>query len=224
MGVIRTLPAIEAPSTTGWRTPVYTGPVTAAVSFSIKKGIATIVLGAGALPVNGYNGPNGYPTQNGTTGSKFDIYGGVSGQNNSGGVQQGAGGAGGQQVTLWGFTTATYFNGCTVTVLDNNPQAGSFRFYFHNSGGDVASTDDAGNTASAPTGHYRAVRLECSQSNSTNIIYVGDLNVSATQYMAALTLAGQAAIVIASDNIPADRIFIFGSAASDCAVQPTLIY
>ena len=214
MGAVRTIGKVEAPSTTGWRTPVYTGPVTAAVSFSVTKGIATIVLGAGALPVNGYNGPNGYPTSNATTDSTFDIHGGVA---------PGISGMG-QQVTLWGFTTGTYFNGCTVTVLDNNPLTGSFRFYFNNSGGDVGSTNDAGNTASAPSEHYRAVRLECDSANSTNVVYVGDLNVSATQYMAALTLTGQLAIVITGDNIPADRIMIFGSAGSDCAVQVTLLY
>jgi hypothetical protein len=214
MGVPRTLGVVAAPSTTGWRTPVYTGPVLVAASFSIASGIATIKLGAGNLPTNGYNGPNGYPTANGTTGSKFDIHGGVA---------PGSGGpAGGQQVTLWGFTTATYFNGLTVTVLDCDPEQDSFRFYINNA--NVNSTNDTGNTAAAPAGHYRAVRLECSLDNSTNIVYVGDLFVSATRYMAALTLAGQSSIVIAGDNIPADRIFIFGSSATDCAVQVTLIY
>lgn len=213
MGAIRTIGAVVAPSTAGWRTPVYTGPVTAAASFSILKGIATIVLNA-TLPTNGYNGPNGYPTQNGTTGSKFDIYGGVSG---------GSGGpAGGQQVTLWGFTTATYFNGLTVSVIDNDPSTNSFRFRIAHA--DVNSTNDAGNTASAPSEHYRAVRLEVDASDSTNIVYVGDLNVTASQYMTALTLAGQSSIVIAGDNIPADRIFIFGSSATNCKVQVTLIY
>jgi hypothetical protein len=89
---------------------------------------------------------------------------------------------------------------------------------------DVNSTNDAGNTASAPSGHYRAVRLEADSGNSTNVVYVGDLKVTATQYMTALTLAGQSSIVIAGDNIPADRIMIFGSSATNCAVQISLIY
>jgi hypothetical protein len=183
-----------------------------AVSFSILNGIATIKLGSGALPKTGYNGANGFPTQNGTTGSKFDIHGGVA---------PGISGMG-NQVTLWGWTTATYFNGCTVTVLDCDPSTDSFRFYFNHA--DVGVTADTGNTAAAPSEHYRAVRLECSQTNSTNIVYVGDLNVSATRYMAALTLAGQMALVIEGCNIPADRIFIFGSAASNCGVQVSLLY
>lgn len=212
MGVPRTIGLVAAPATAGWRTPVYSGPVLVAVSFSILNGIATIKLGSGALPKNGYCGPNGYPTVNATTGSKFDIHGGVA---------PGISGMG-NQVTLWGWTTATYFNGCTITVLDCDPQQDTFRFYFNHA--NVNSTADTGNTASAPSEHYRAVRLEVSQSNSTNVVYVGDLNVSATQYMAALTLAGQMAIVIESCNIPADRIFIFGSSATDCGVQVSLIY
>jgi hypothetical protein len=213
MGTIRVLPAVTAPNTTGWRTPVFTGTVLAAASFSILKGIATIVL-TPTLPTNGYNGPNGYPTQNGTTGSKFDIYGGINGSN-------GGGPAGGQQVTLWGFTTGTYFNGCTVTVLDNNPSTNSFRFYFANA--DVASTSDAGNTAAAPVESYRAVRIEVDPANSTDIVYVGDLKVTPTQYMTALTPAGPNSIVLASDNIRADRIFICASGSAD-TVHVTLIY
>ena len=219
MGVVRTIGAVTA--TAGTPTPVYTGTIIPAVSFSILNGIATIILGAAALPTNGYNGPNGYPVQNATTGSKLDIYGGVSGQNNSGGVQRGAGGANGQQVTLWGFTTATYFNGKTITVLDNNPSNGSFRFYFNHA--NVANTADTGNTAASPVQRYRTVRLECGQGNGTDLVYVGDLNVSSSRYVAALSLAGQLAIEISSDNIPADRIFIDATSSSD-TVQVSLIY
>lgn len=212
MGAIRTIGAVTA--TAGTPTPVYTGPVIDAVSFSITKGIAKIVLGAGNLPTNGYNGPNGYPTSNATTGSKFDIYGGINGS-------RGGGPAGGQQVTLWNFTTATYFNGKTISVIDNDPSDGSFRFYFAHA--DVANTSDAGDTAAAPSEHFRAVRLEVSQSIGTDFVYVGDLFVSSTRYMAALSLAGQSSIVIAGDNIPADRIFIDATASSD-SVQVSLIY
>src|ERR1700676_1749719 len=204
MGIPRTLGAVVVGALPP--TPIYTGPVINAVSFSIKAGIATIVLGPGNLPSNGYNGPNGFPTQNKTTGSSFDIYGGVSGQNNAGSPNNGGNAAGGQQVTLWGFTTATYFNAKTITVLDCNPAAGSFRFYFANA--NVGSTNDAGKTAPIPTQRYRAVRIECSQTLGTDFIYVGDLNVSSTQYVAALSLAGQLAVEVAGDNIPADRIFI----------------
>ncbi len=212
MGIPRTLGAVAVGALPP--TPVYTGPVIAAVSFSILKGIATIVLGAGNLPTNGYNGANGFPTQNKTTGSKFDIYGGVAGQNSG---EPGKG----QQVTLWGFTTATYFNGRKITVLDCNPTDGSFRFYFNHA--DVSSTADAGNTALSPFQHYRVVRLECSLSLGTDIIYVGDLNVSSTRYFAALSLAGQFSIEVASENIPADAIWITGTGPTD-SVQVSLIY
>lgn len=214
MGVLRTLPAVTI--TAGSRTPVYSGAKIAAVSFSITNNIARIVLGAGALPTNGYNGPNGYPTNNGTTGSKFDIYGGING-----GTAGNGGPAGGQQVTLWGFATATYFNGVTITVLDCDPSTNSFRFYFTHA--NVASTADTGNTAAIPSGHYRAVRIECGQGNGTDIVYVGDLNVSSSRYTAALSLTGQLAIEISSDNIPADRIFVDGTSSSDTC-QVSLIY
>lgn len=218
MGIPRTLGPVAVGALPP--TPVFSGPVVLAVSFSILKGIATVVLGPGNLPTNGYNGPNGFPVQNATTGSSFDIYGGVSGQNNTGGANRGGNAAGGQQVSLWGFTTATYFNARTITVLDCNPAAGSFRFYFNHA--DVASTADAGNTAAVPFQHYRVVRLEIPAGN-TGIIYVGDLNVSATRYFAALSLTGQFSIEVASENIPANRIWITGTVPTD-SVQVSTIY
>jgi len=221
MGMLRTLGLVTAVA--GQPTPAvlaaayYTssnlatpGVVIGTASFSILKGIATVVLGA-ALPKNGYNGPNGYPVQNGTTGSQFDIQGVYPAPN-------------GQQVTLWGFTTATYFNGKRITVLDCNPNKNSFRFYFTHA--DVNSTTDTtGFTAPSPAQHYRAIRLECSQSLGTDLIYVGDLNVSSSQYMAALSLAGQLSIEIAGENIPPEGLFIdtSGSSGSD-QVMVTLIY
>lgn len=236
MGTIRTLGATLAVK--GTPTPAvlaaayYTssnlatpGVVIPAVTFSILKNIATIVLGASALPTNGYNGPNGYipvptftpasATQqfNKQTGQSFDIYGGTA---------PGIPGKG-QKVVLWGFTTATYFNGKVVTVIDNNPVTGAFRFAFTNA--DVSSTSDTGKTAPAPAQHYRAIRLECSQSLGTDLIYVGDLNVSSTQYMAALSLAGQLSIEIASENIPPESLWIDTNGTADTdEVQVTVIY
>jgi len=103
------------------------GVVIPAASFSILNGIATIVLNIAVFPLNGYCGPNGYPKQNATTGAEFDI-------------QAKWPAANGQQVTLWGFTTATYFNGKRITVLDCNPALNSFRFYFNHA--NVGSTAD----------------------------------------------------------------------------------
>lgn len=218
MGMIRTLGSVTV--AVGTPTPIYTGTVIAAVSFSITNNIASIVLGAANLPKNGYNGPNGYPTTNATTGAKFDIYGGIAGSNSGGS-------ANGQQVTLWGFTTATYFNGKTITVLDNDPSTGTFRFYFTHA--NVGSTADTGNTAAIPVDRVRKVRIEISAAGTaaTDKVYVGDGNVSALRYYAALMLASTTtwpvAIEIDSFNIPADRIFIDGTAVTD-KVQVSLIY
>ena len=236
MGTIRTLGACTAikgtPTPAVLAAAYYTssnlatpGVVIPAVTFSITNNIATIVLTAATLPKEGYNGPNGYiPIQTfspATTtqsanlhkGKPFDIHGGVA---------PGISGTG-QKVVLWGFTTATYFNGKTVTIIDNDPVTGAFRFYFTHA--NVSSTSDAGNTAPIPKQQYRAVRLECGQSLGSDIIYVGDLNVSSTQYMAALSLSGQAAIMLASENIRAEEIFIDTSGTSSNDVcQITLIY
>lgn len=180
--------------TAGTPTPVYTGAVTAAASFSITNNVATIVLGS-ALPAKGYN-PGAYGSASGFP-------------------------AGGDQVTLWGFTTATYFNGKTVTVIANNPSANSFSFAFTHA--NVGSTADTGNTAVAPSEQYRAVRLEVDQSAGTAKIFVGDLNVSATQYAECLTLTGQIAAVVASGTVPAERIFCDTSATST-VVRVSLMY
>jgi hypothetical protein len=174
------------------------------VSFSITNNIATIVITPtagipdnGVFPVNGYNGPNqaiaGYPNAP----------------------------ANGQQVTLWGFTTATYFNGLQVTVISNNPAANSFSFAFTHA--NVGSTADAGSTASAPIQRYRAVRLECSQTIGTDFIYVGDFAVSSIRYVAALSLAGQLSVEIAGENIPPERVWIAGTNSTD-SCQVSLIY
>lgn len=201
MGVIKTLGATTV--NPGTPTPAvlaaadYGGPAPIqAASFSIANGIATIVLSS-ALPANGYNPPNsaiqGYPNQP----------------------------PNGQQVTLWGFTTATYFNGKTVTVSNSNPAADSFSFVFDHS--NVSSTDDTGYTAAAPVERYRAIRLECGQSNGSDFVYVGDGNVSSSRYAAALSLTGQLSIEIAGENIPPERVFIDGSADTD-TVQISCIY
>jgi hypothetical protein len=184
--------------TAGTRTPIYTGPVIAAASFSILNGVATIVL-ASALPATGYNPPS------------YD-------SSHSGGPP-----AGGQQVVLWGFTTANglQFNGRTVSVIANNPALNSFSFNWNAS--NVGSTSDAGNTAPIPVEQYRSVRLECDQSDSTNKVYVGDLNVSSSQYAECLSLAGQIAVTIASGTIPADRIFC-DTSATGTYVQVSLMY
>jgi hypothetical protein len=228
MGVPKTLGA--ATVVTGTPTPAVLAAadspflVIPAASFSIKNGIATIVLNVsgapGAVfPHTGYNGPNGYPTTNKTTGSAFDIYGGINAAHAGAGAS--GGGAGGQQVTLWGFATATYFNGKKIGVLDCNPALNSFRFYFAHA--DVNSASDTGSTAPSPFQHYRAVRLEIGAANGgSDLVYVGDLNVSSTRYVTALG-ASNPSVEIASENIPPEAIFIDGTSDSD-TVQVSLIY
>ena len=191
MAGTRVLSAVSL--TAGTPTPVVTGTVTAAVSFSITGNIATIVMGS--FPTFGYNPP-----------SYFSPNGGPP--------------AGGDQVTLWGFTTATYFNGKTVSVISNNPAANSFSFNFTHA--NVGSTGDAGNTAIAPK-QYRSVRLETDQAAGAGKIYVGDLNVSSTQYAETLSLTGQIAVTISSGTIAADRIFC-DTSATGTKVQVSLQY
>ena len=207
MGAIRTLGLATA--SPGTPTPAvlaaayYTsanlavpGVVKTAATFSITNNIATVTFST-ALPTNGFNGPN------------QSIQGNFPAPN-------------GQKVVLWGFTTATYFNGKVVNVIAN-PNPKSFSFYITNA--NVASTADTGNAAPAPAEHYRAIRLECSQALSTDLIYVGDSNVSSTQYMACLSLAGQLSIEIASDNIPPEGIWIDTNGAGTIdKVMVTLIY
>jgi len=195
MGLTRTTPVVTVGGAV--LTPVllnYIGLATiAAASFSITNGVATIVLST-SLPANGFNGPN------------FAI---------------GAPAGSGQQVILWGFTTATYFNGKKVTVLSSNAQAKSFSFAFNHA--DVASTADAGKVAPAPFQHFRAVRIEVDQANGADFVYVGDLNVSTTEYVAALSVNGQLAIEISSDNIPAEGIWMVSTLATD-KVHVSLLY
>ena len=200
MGVPRTVVAITVGSNPP--TPVYTGTPVASASAYITNGTATIILGA-ALPATGFSGPNQF------------IQGVFPAPN-------------GQQVTLYGFgsTFGPLFNGKQVTVISNNPALQSFSFYYNHANIGSAGTptaDTAGFAAPAPTEHYRAVRIECSQALSTDTIYVGDGFVSSTRYVAALSLAGQLSVEIASDNIPAERVWITGTGSTD-GVQISLIH
>jgi hypothetical protein len=216
MGTPRTLGAVtvsSSPIPAMLAAAGYTGTVIAATAFTISNNIVTMYLNIATFPVDGYNGPNGYPVSNAATQSSFDIHGG-----NAGSSPQGSGG---QQVCLWGFTTGTYFNGKTVTVLDCNPTAGYFRFYFAHAG--VGYTSDAGNTAPVPKESYRVIRIECGQGIGTDLIYVGDLNVSSTRYITALSLSGQIAVEISSDNLRADRVMLASTSTSDVA-QVSVLY
>lgn len=224
MGTPRTLVATVVPSLTS-PVPVVSGPVIAAVGFSILNNICTVVLGPGNLPNFGYDGPNGYNNVM-ANGSPMELYGGSPSAN-------------GDQVILWGFTVGTYLNALAVTVLDNNILAGSFRFYFQHA--NVAFTADAGNTAAdkslwnggpsatqpgiAGGEHFRTVRVEIDAADGTDMIYIGDQNVSASRYFEVLSLTGQQAVEIASENIVGSRLWMVATqTVADPTAHVTLIY
>ena len=138
----------------------------------------------------------------------------------AGGVAPGPNEAGAQQVILWGLSTYLDLNGQMVTVR-SNPSPTSFSIYYSNP--NAYSGSDTGKCAPAPFQHYRAIRIEAGQGNGADFVYVGDNHVSSTQYVAALSLAGQLAIEISSDNIPAERICINGTSNSDTC-QVSYIY
>lgn len=124
----------------------------------------------------------------------------------------------GNQVGLFGFTTATYFNGVPVTVLDAT--AHSFRFYFNHV--DVNSTGDTGKVFIQPS-TYRAVRIELQADASTHHIYVGDGTVTSDNYVADLTLAAQKSVEIDGNAINAGRIHI-DTDSTGTEAQISLVY
>jgi hypothetical protein len=150
MGVPRTLGAVTVvpgkPVPAVLAAAGYSGVVLSIATVSIATGgLATIVLSTASeagstFPTNGFNGPNGYPTHNATTGALNDFQGKWPAAN-------------GQQITMWGFTgTATSMNGKTVSVVNNNPSAnsgaGSFSFYFGTTF--LAATSETGLVAPSP--------------------------------------------------------------------------
>ena len=198
MGMIRTFGAVTAISTA--IRPVVmaaagfagTGHKFAVTAYAFAAGIGTLTVtsmptdGAGFQP--GPNALQGSPTRQG-----------------------------GQQVVLWGFGTATWLNGKTVTVIANNPALNQFSFYFSGQDGNsgtLTTAYAAPRSLNPGLNGVRAVRIECGQGLSTDLLYVGDLNLSSTQYMACLSLAGQLVVEIVGENIPSDEIFILSSASN----------
>lgn len=198
MGMVKTIGA--AAVTAGTPTPVLfaaaNSPFTtySITSASLVNGQLTFTCST-ALPSNGFNGPN-----QAIAGYPLP--------------------AGGQQVVLWSLGVYTDLNGKKVTVVSSNPAAGTFTIYYNG----AHSGTDTGKVAAAPFQHYRAIRLECSQGNGTDFVYVGDNKVSSTQYMAALSLSGQLNIEIACDNIPAECVCIDGTTTTTDKVQVGLLY
>ena len=179
MGLLRPVGSVQA--TSGTPTPVYTGPsanLLTAASFSISKGIATIVV------ANTYDSNPWTPY------------------------------AVGNIVGLYGFSTATYFNGVPVTVLDAT--TAKFRFYFNHA--DVASTADTGKCFIMPP-TYRTVRLSLPPTAGAGVIYVGDGSVSSTKFIESLSLATKPWFEFDGDAIPAGRIHI----DTDTSTTPVMV-
>lgn len=66
----------------------------------------------------------------------------------------------------------------------------------------------------SPQDLYHTVRVEIDQSAGANKIYVGDLNVSATRYIACLTLTGQMSVTLQGYNLDPAVIFLDASASA----------
>jgi len=168
-------------------TPVYTGAEYTVFAYEVVAGLCTIFLATGAELSPPAN--ISFP-QNGMNP--------------------------GQQVTLWGFTSATFLNGVTATITQNVPELLAISFPV--TAAPVGLTDDAGNVAIAPASTYKQVTITAG-ANSSDSVYVGDGNVSSSRYT--YKLAAGAGCVIDGQNTPAQRIFAVGSGVND-VVQVTL--
>jgi hypothetical protein len=187
------------------------------VAWNKQLGICTITI-SGTFPQNGFNGPNGVQPQPPSTSQNPEPPVFNLGQT-----------ANGQQFTVWGCTGGTsqntLLNGKKITVLSSDPIKQTISFYFSAFAATATFSvaESAGKAAPSPFQRYRAVRIEVSQGNGTDFIYVGDSNVSSTRYVAALSLGGQSSFEVAGENIPADGIFIDCTSNGDSA-KVSLVY
>jgi hypothetical protein len=188
------------------------------VTWNKQLGICTVTI-SGTFPTTGFNGPNGYqPTPPPTS------------QNPAPPVYNLGQSANGQQVVIWGCTGGTsqntLLNGKKITILNSNPVAKTFSFYFSAFAATASFTvaESAGKVAPIPVQKYRVLRLEVGQGNGSDFVYVGDGNVSSARCIAALSLTGQVSFEVAGDNIPAEGIFIDGTNTTTDVVEVSLIY
>ena len=113
-----------------------------------------------------------------------------------------------QQVNFFGFTTGVYFNGIVAQILWAIPTQFAIAFNHVNVGSAAAPQADAGSIFPTPRDQFQAVRIEVDKGAGAGTIYVGDLNVSANQYAAHLSLNGQIAYVQSGNKVDAHRIFL----------------
>ena|ERR1700751_2001855 len=128
--------------------------------------------------------------------------------------------AAGAKVTFWNIGTNTWLSKVTASVSNVNSTT---QIEFPTTHANVASGADTGSAIVSPPNRYRVVRIEIDQSAGTNKLYVGDFNVSSTQYAATLTLAGQIAFELAGEGIDPTLIFVDASASST-KYQMSLVY
>lgn len=113
-----------------------------------------------------------------------------------------------QQVNFFGFTTGIYFNGVVANILWATPTQFAIAFNHANVGSAAAPQADAGSIFPTPRDQFQAVRIEVDKGAGAGVIYVGDLNVTSSQYAAKLSLTGQIAYVQSGNKVDAHRIFI----------------
>jgi hypothetical protein len=110
----------------------------------------------------------------------------------------------GQQVGFWGVATATFLN--NVRVVVQSVTSTQFTAVFVRANYNSAS--DSGTAFTSPIERFRIVRIEVDQSAGAGKIFVGDLNVSSTQYVACLTLTGQIAFEFTGEDIDPSTMFV----------------
>lgn len=178
MSVVRTLPTVTV-ATAGVRVPVYSGPASALLTAT------SFYILNGVAYINVAN----------TFTPSYTAAGVLVDSTPS-------------QINMFGFTTATYFNGVVAQLLGANPSQLWFAFNHANVGSAAAPTSDAGSIFPTPRDQFQAVRIEVDKTAASGKIFVGDLNVSSTQYAAALSLTTQIAYVQSGNKVDAHRIFV----------------
>jgi hypothetical protein len=113
-----------------------------------------------------------------------------------------------QQVNFFGFTTGTYFNGVVANVLWATATQFAIAFNNANVGSAAAPQADAGSIFPTPRDQFQAVRIEIDKGAGSATIFIGDLNVSSSQYAAHLSLTGQIAYVQSGNKVDAHRIYL----------------
>lgn len=125
----------------------------------------------------------------------------------------------GQQIGFFGVGTNTFLNGAIVTVTRVVSATSFEAIYGH---ANVALAGDTGTAFAQLSQRYRVVRFEIDQSAAGAKIFIGDFNVSSTQYVACISLSGQLAYEFSGEAIDPSRIFLDTSASGTKAQLSTV--